>query len=1765
MSNDMIVLHPDAQGHFDLPIARGDIDRIDIADVDLVITSKAGVHYLMPGAGLTAMSDTPPEVVFTNGHLSAGDLLGEVGAVLDLASAIPTPSSMKLEGADSGCGDGGKGGAGGNAGGGNAGGGGGHGDSTGCEVKHDQQQQHSQADQSQVSTLTVNTEASVEQLVQNAQQIDDSLHNHDYDYTPPQQFAPPTTAVGAPPGVTPPINLTPIVNLYMGNVVGTTDSTTDNPGYTTYYGGGGAVGSDPTSQIGPRDALQFSAATITGDNGNDIIYAEGPLVGNTDPAVSNSAYYAKAFIINVAGYFTELNDITFSGVPTGVSIVGATNEGNGTWVLPSSYALSSTVFTMVYSTAVSPGIFNVGVTISGTVSRGATFTSTQNFQFEYMDVTNSSQVTDPTLVYDDHGLSREIYVLPLLGQPNIITAGDGNDIVYGSLSNDTITLGNGNDQVTDGSGTDVITLGTGNNTITIGTGSDTITTGNGANTLTINGGTAGTDAITLGTDNTDTAANTIYVNSASGSTGTYNIELYGTGTQTIAPQATYAGDGNYDITMNGTGALDVTVGAGADTITTYGNSGTITAGTSSDTNAHTVYVDSTSGNTGLYTITLNGTGTQTVAMQNGYAGDGDFDITMSGTGVHNVDIGNSTSLDNGTTTFDTTITAGAGTNTITTGSGVHSINVGAGTATITTGAGNNTITTAGGGGTISTAQGNQVIDVNSTSGSTDAYSITTTGTGNTTLTGGDDNYTITAASGTNHITIGNASTSSSITATGAGVDTIATGTGNMTINAGSANGDTVNTGLGVDTITMGNGNNDVVTTHGGGTVTIGNGNTDHVTITTGAYTINDGNGSGDVISAGVGFSYSDIVNLGSGGSDSVTLGSGQNTVNIGLGTGNTIALGGSNNSVVNFSSITTTALTITFGTTGTSTATGTGVSDSITGVAYDILYGTNQGDTITLNTGNATVYAGSGNDTITLGTFTDIVYAGNGNNTIVGTNLTSGPSDHLFGGTGNNSFTNPDDSTSYYGTGSTGAPLAAMANNVAYTFTNTSATDPFANATTIPADVQHSYSGGVATIRLDLQTQINEINYSGSGATVNLLTGQGTGGTAAGSVYEFTSTGNGYGSINEIIGNGSGTFTPSDSSTVLVNTAFYIDGSTIAGETVILVGGTSGYRQFQMGAASEIVVAMNNPNDNAIQYQNSPSGVVVNLDDVSHTFSNTLNTTPITVAAYSGSNFGADQAGSSTSWSTGDYYVPTLGTGIPNLTLTGANNYINLVYGGTAFMDYIEGYVGGYFYAGSGGSLFQIDSASAAVVAVLTPGGVNIIDTSVNNSSYSMYVILNETLDTGSQSSKDSGVSLSYGGVTYTGFAYGWNNVTTPVGNPLHYISGYEDILGGPGNDYVVGDNNGNQVNAEAGNNTIILGDGTNIVTAIQGSNSITSSSADISIGVNTLNFETTNDSYSGFLGSYSGSTANTQVEAFLNYSGSSTESTFFGAGGDAAAFMGSTYASLYEVRTGTSSYSYSTVEAGIIATINGSDYSSGAVNSAIAVTSPSSSTNATFVYDNVDSGAATIIGHAGADIFIDNIGTAAETFNGSADTSNVYYASPTQIPDVTITGSSSHLNSLRVEGWGDTTLGTSGNAFGATDPFSTTKITGITEIDVRSGTDTVNTSTNTITLGPNSTTNNLSSPPVFNLSAADIQNLLGTSSTPTLILKLDNGETFTPTGTLSEVVSGGTTSYYNSATVHNSTTLIATDTHNTALYYSDVMVYNATNNAHLQIHYGSG
>jgi Ca2+-binding RTX toxin-like protein len=120
-------------------------------------------------------------------------------------------------------------------------------------------------------------------------------------------------------------------------------------------------------------------------------------------------------------------------------------------------------------------------------------------------------------------------------------AGDGNNVLSDGNGNDVVLAGDGNNVFTLGNGSDSVIVGNGTNTIGAGNGSDSVTVGNGShNGITLG---SGSDSVTLGS-------------------GSYNGVTLGSGTDSVTIQG-----GGYD--QINAGAGNETIYLGAATYNTY--------------------------------------------------------------------------------------------------------------------------------------------------------------------------------------------------------------------------------------------------------------------------------------------------------------------------------------------------------------------------------------------------------------------------------------------------------------------------------------------------------------------------------------------------------------------------------------------------------------------------------------------------------------------------------------------------------------------------------------------------------------------------------------------------------------------------------------------------------------------------------------------------------------------------------------------------------------------------------------------------------------------------------------------------------------------------------------------------------------------------------------------------------------------------------------------------------------------------------------------
>lgn len=569
MAQQAIIVKPGGNGGFRVPVAQAEIARVDVVDVDLVIQTKGGARFVLPGAGIEAMSDAPPQVSFSDGNLNAADLMQRVGVVDTPNVSIPVMSSItEHDPKDS-------------AGPKNL-----HGDGPdqptpdATDTEAVQAQAEAQGEAAKVSPLAVASDSTVEKLVQEIGKQVDKLHDKAADPVPVAPYEPQAAAapgVGAAPN---PVSLTPLVVISLGNVVGVT-------GTSGAIDGSGATGATTALDgIGVRDAGQFAGETITGSAGNDTILADGAAVGGT-------GHFAKAMSIQISGYFTKLDTLTISGLPAdvGIDAAGAVHNADGSWTLPITYVTDETAsFKLVYgvheagTSGNASGVyedFTMTVTITG-YTRGEVFTSTTSLQVQVRDADSADDIS----VGDGDGAA--IYILPAQGTPNtvyalggddtvyggygndVIDAGTGNNVVYGSYGNDTITAADGNDHIDGGGGDDFIRGGSGTNAIDGGAGTDTVSyedLGAAVNASLAGGTTTGgaTDTLAnvenlIGTNFDDTLTGNANANVIHGLDGADTIDGMG-GADRI-----YAEGGDDRVNVTASGALTIDGGAGVDTI-----------------------------------------------------------------------------------------------------------------------------------------------------------------------------------------------------------------------------------------------------------------------------------------------------------------------------------------------------------------------------------------------------------------------------------------------------------------------------------------------------------------------------------------------------------------------------------------------------------------------------------------------------------------------------------------------------------------------------------------------------------------------------------------------------------------------------------------------------------------------------------------------------------------------------------------------------------------------------------------------------------------------------------------------------------------------------------------------------------------------------------------------------------------------------------------------------------------------------------------------
>jgi Ca2+-binding RTX toxin-like protein len=691
-----------------------------------------------------------------------------------------------------------------------------------------------------------------------------------------------------------------------------------------------------------------------------------------------------------------------------------------------------------------------------------------------------------------------------------LTGGSGNDTLDGGIGDDLLVGGSGNDSITLSYGLDVISGGdgddrfvfvnattSGDDTVDGGAGNDTLYASSvGLATFDLNRLTSienleldgiGSDSISilgagdltlLTTADYATQTGNLEVD-ASGMTGALKFDsqplraspvIYitaGTGNDTLIFNAASPGnfyitanDGDDSVVIGGGSLIQVTGGAGHDTITVLDGAALLDGGDGNDVINAANGNDTISagdgkdrvfgggGNDNIY----GGAGDDTLSGVDGddtiNGGDGN-DVLYAGVGNDNLfgDTGNDTIDASAATTAtidgyagndsidgsegadvidggddDDTIHARGGNDTITAGSGHDSVNAGAGDDSVEGGAGNDILSGSDGDDTLNGGDGDDQLFA---------------GIGSDILAGGDGNDTLNASLATNATLSGGAGNDQISGSAGAdlieeisGSNTISAGGGNDTVTGGSDN-DLIDGESGDDTLSGGDGN-DTLSGGSGHDLLIGGAGNDSIAIGIGTDTVSAGEGNDTVAVSHLDLSSGDMLLAGSDTDTDVLLLTTSGTydftgvtatnfdrLSIGGAAGNSeIILNSGITSSTNLLEVTgsvaaaetirlnasasSSAVNVTGGSfAGNDTLTGSAFADTLFGGSgNNLLFGGDGNDFLSSSSGNDTLSGGLGDDYFVIGTGTDLVDGGDGSDTITMLGTALDGTDTLSGGSG---------------------------------------------------------------------------------------------------------------------------------------------------------------------------------------------------------------------------------------------------------------------------------------------------------------------------------------------------------------------------------------------------------------------------------------------------------------------------------------------------------------------------------------------------------------------------------------------------------------------------------------------------------------------------------------------------------------------------------------------------------------------------------------------
>ena len=437
------VVTPDQDGNFHPKIAKGDVAHIQIVDVDMVLTLTNGTKVVLAGGALGAM-DADVAVLFSDSKDTASRLMDQVGKIT--LQKFDQPLVLNSEPVNTN----------------------GHGNQENASSQNDGANDLAGQAQATNAALSAISQAlgQLSSVIQNnAQPANEFTSNFTGNGDGQSQPLVKHIAEGIPerPGKTPqeyvigPNEPAMVVSLF-----NLTTTKTENG---VLYGSGGTPLSSSDGSSGP----QFAAQVLTGGAGVHTIYATGQApVGNTP-----DNKFVKVLDVSISGD-GNVESLKVTGVPTGMSILNATLEADGSYTVAVQPGLKQYSLQLQYDTvAATPGSpiheqFKLSFSLSViTVDGVQTVNSVKS-----VIVKDANSASD--LVYADPVTGESVFVLPAQGVPHTVYAGNDDGVtIYGSNANDSLNGGGGNDTIYGGRGNTYFEGGAGQDMLVGGSGNNT--------------------------------------------------------------------------------------------------------------------------------------------------------------------------------------------------------------------------------------------------------------------------------------------------------------------------------------------------------------------------------------------------------------------------------------------------------------------------------------------------------------------------------------------------------------------------------------------------------------------------------------------------------------------------------------------------------------------------------------------------------------------------------------------------------------------------------------------------------------------------------------------------------------------------------------------------------------------------------------------------------------------------------------------------------------------------------------------------------------------------------------------------------------------------------------------------------------------------------------------------------------------------------------------------------------------------------------------